>query len=357
MAKGTVSLVVVGTAGIGFSSEVGNVESTLDTAKPFEVPKQGWFSGFLQEQYFSTDRATQNGGFFRNKATRFAYNYMGDDKTMGRLSIEFASGTNQSTAQVRDAFVQYKPGGFKSSSGPTMTFGAQVIPIGYENGTPTPSLTWSDRSTYQQIFFSSQNGKGLLFQNGDDHDYWFLGMFDSLTIGDLEQSDVATKGEVLPVIGIHHKFGAFEGGFSGLYGNRPAYSAGTVNLAETDRNFTYADLRYHPNGSPVDIHSEYVVGKDRIPLATTAAAKKLSAAHVNFDYRLNASYTATLRYETFDRNTDVSGDIQTLYGVGLNHEFTSSLRVSFWADWNKNPNNVVGQQNYRTLTFRVLFKF
>jgi hypothetical protein len=229
MKKGLLSLAALSFVCVGFASDDAKVDVSkplvLDAKKDTDQTNHGWISGFLQEQYFSSDKGGANSGFFRNRRTRLNYNYIGDEKTMGRFSIEFASGTNNSSSQVRDAFIQYKPGGFKASSGPTFTVGAQSIPIGYENGYSTPNIMWSERSVYQGTFFNSEASKGLLFQNGDAKSYWYVGLFDSLTIGDPEQSDVTTKGEVLPVAGIHHKFGAFEGGISGLYGksreNRP----------------------------------------------------------------------------------------------------------------------------------------
>ena len=352
---GALSLVCVGYSFDGSNDPVKPI--TLDAQKNTDRTNYGWFGGFLQEQFFSTDRATANGGFFRNRRTRITYNYMGDEKTMGRLSVEFSSGSNQSTAQVRDAYVQYKPGTFKSASGPTFTFGSQAIPIGYENTYSTPNVTWSERSIYHDTFFNSEVSKGALYENGNETTKWFIGAFDSLTIGDSEQSDSTTKGEVLPVYGIRGKMGAWEGGLSGLSGHRPAYSAGAINLAQTDRNFAYADLRYHPDGSRFDIRSEYMIGKDRIPLAAVATANKVKGGHVNVEYKVNSMDLAILRYETFDHNSDASGQIQTLYGVGAAKDMSANLRLSLWADWNKVPTNAVGQQAYKTLTFRVQFRF
>lgn len=354
------SLTALSLVCVGFSFDGSNEPvkpMVLESQKNTDKTNFGWLTGFLQEQFFSTDQATKNSGYFRNRRTRLNYNYMGDEKTMGRFSVEFASGSNQSTAQVRDAYIQYKPGTFKASSGPTFTFGAQNIPIGYENTYSSPSIMWSERSVYQNAFFNSEAGKGLLFQNGDANTYWFVGLFDSLTIGDPEQADSTTKGEVMPVYGIHTKHGAWEGGLSGMTGNRPAYSAGAINLAQTDRYFFYGDLRYHPDGSKLDVRSEYMIGKDRIPLAAVAAANKVAGGHVNVDYKFSKADTATLRYELFDRNTDLSGMKQTLYGVGLSQDVSANMRVSAWADWNNNPANPIGQRTYKTLTFRVLFKF
>jgi len=358
--KGTLSLLALSLVCVGFA-----FDGSTETVKPIELAIQkdtdmtnhGWISGFLQEQYFSSDKGGTNSGFFRNRRTRLAYNYMGDEKTMARLSIEFASGANHSTAQVRDAFVQYKPGTFKASSGHTFTFVAQSMPVGYENTYSTPNIMWSERSTYHDAFFNSEASKGILFQNGDANTFWYVGMFDSLTIGDPEQSDSSTKGEVLPVYGIRSKMGAFEGGLSGMYGNRPAYSSGAISLAQTDRRFAYADLRYHPDGSKLDIRSEYMIGKDRIPLAAVAAANKVKGALVNAEYKLTSEDTLIGRWEMFDHNSDALHQTQTLYGVGAAKDVNKFMRVSLWADWNKVPTNAPGTQSYRQLTFRVQFKF
>ena len=358
--KGTLSLLALSLVCVGLSFDGSNdtvKPVVLEMQKDTDMTNHGWISGFLQQQYFSSDKGGTNSGFFRNRRTRLNYNYIGDEKTMGRFSVEFASGSNNSTAQVRDAFIQYKPGTFKAKSGPTFTVGAQSIPIGYENGYSTPAVMWSERSVYQGTFFNSEASKGLLFQNGDAGTYWYVGLFDSLTIGDPEQSDVATKGEALPVAGLHGKMGAFEGGISGLYGNRPSYAVGAINLAQTDRKFTYFDLRYHPEGSRLDVRSEYMIGKDRIPLAAVAAANKVKGGHVNVEYKYNDTDTALLRYEMFDHNSDATSQTQTLYGVGAAKDVSSNLRLSVWGDWNKVPTNSPSTRSYKTLTFRVQFKF
>ena len=358
--KGILSLMALSLVCIGLSFDGSNEvvkPLTLEPQKNTDKTNFGWLSGYIQQQYFSTDQATKNSGFFRNRRTRLNYNYMGDEKTMGRLSVEFASGNNNSTAQVRQAFIQYKPNTFKAKSGPTYTVGAQQMPMGYEINYSSGNRIWPERSTYEQTFFNSEVSKGLMFQNGDEGTYWFVGLFDSLTIGDAEQSDSPTKGEVMPVYGVKGRYGAWDIGFSAMSGNRPSYSAGAINLAQTDRNFMYADLRYHPAGSKLDIRSEYMIGKDRVPLATVATANKVSGGHVNVDYKLNDTDTAVLRYETFNRNRDLGGKVQTLYGVGFAKDVNSFLRVSFAADWNKNPTNPMGQTSYKTMTFRVQFKF
>ena len=359
--KGITSLLALSLVCVGFafdSSDSALVKPLiLGDQKNTDMTNHGWISGYLQQQYFTSDKGGTNSGLFRNRRTRLAYNYIGDEKTMGRFSIEFASGSNQSTAQVREAYIKYKPNAIKNPSGPSFTIGAQDIPMGYENILSSSAIMWSERSVYQSAFFNSEVSKGLLFQNGDANTYWFAGLFDSLTIGDPEQSDSTTKGEIMPVYGVHSKVGAWEGGLSAMSGNRPSYSAGAISLARTDRNFAYADLRYHPDGSKFDVRSEYMIGKDRLPLAAVAAANKVKGGHVNVEYKLNDTDTAILRYETFDHNSDAAGQIQTLYGVGAAKEVSANMRLSLWADWNKVPTNAVGLQSYKTLTFRVQFKF
>lgn len=357
MKRGLVSLGALSLFCIGFSLDgSGDLLATPGQAHT-EQTNHGWFSGYIQSQYFSTDRATASSGFFRNRRVRLAYNHMGDEKTMVRLSIEFAAGTNHNTSQVRDGFVQYRPNTFKSSSGPVFTFGAQNMPMGYDISYSSGQRYWPEQSIYEQAFFNGEDGNGFQYQNGSDSNYWYVAAFDSLTVNDPEKADSATKGEITPVAGVHLKHGAWEGGISGMTGKRPSYSAGAVNLASTDRRFAYFDLRYHPQNSRFDVRSEYMVGKDRIPLAAVAAGNKTTGGHVNVDYKLSDSDTAVLRYETFDRNTDNAGDLQTLYGVAYAKDVNKFLRVTFATDWNKNPTLPAGQTSFRTFTLRVQFKF
>lgn len=366
LTKKLMELVLAPGSEASMATEIANLRAELNEVKA-AIAKQnqkhtdqtnhGWFSGFFQSQYFANDRDGQLSGLFRSRRQRLNYNHMGDNKTMGRISVEFTAGTNNSTAQLRDAFIQYRPNTFLNASGPSYTIGQQNTPLGYEIAYPSWARTWPERSVYEQAFFNGERGRGLIYQNGDVSNYWFVGAWDALTVNDPEQADVATKGEVSPIFGVRHKLGAWEGGLSGFNGKRPSYASGAINLASTDRRFFYADLRYHPTNSRFDVRSEYMVGKDRIPLAATAAANDATGFHVNVDYKATANDTVVLRYENFDRNTNFNGDLQTLYGVAVVKDVNQFLRLTLATDWNKNPTLPAGQTSYRTLTFRVQFKF
>lgn len=366
LTKRLTELVLAPGSEASMSEEIASIRKELNDVKA-EIAKQnqkhtdqtnhGWFSGFFQSQYFSTDRDGQQSGLFRARRERLNYNHMGDNKTMGRISVEFTAGASNSSAQLRDAFIQYRPGTYLANSGPSFTIGQQNTPLGYEISYPSWARTWPERSVYEQTYFSGERGKGLIYQNGDTSNYWYVGAWDALTVNDPEQVDTTPKGEVGPIGGVHAKRGAWEGGLSGYSGKRPNYVSGSTNLATTDRQFFFADLRYHPANSKFDLRSEYMVGKDRVPLSTSAVATDASGFHVNLDYKANAEDTVVLRYENFDRDTNLSGNLQTLYGIAMVKDVNPFLRVTLATDWNKNPTLPVGQTSYRTLTFRVQFKF
>ncbi|MBS1700770.1 MAG: hypothetical protein JST12_03850 [Armatimonadetes bacterium] len=350
MMRGLLILPVLGLAGLAYCFDNSTPTTKLETNK-------GWFSGYFQVQYFATDRSGAQSGAFKVRREKLAYNYLADERTMGRFSVEFASGSNESTAQVREGYIQYRPNTFETKSGPAFTIGAQDTPIGYEVKYSSSNRKWPEQSAYEKAYFDGESGKGLLYQNGNEDNYWYVGLWDSLTVNDKEQANSSTAGEVGTIAGIRAKSGPWEGGISGLNGKRPAYSSGSTNLASTDRRFGYLDLRYHPAGSRFDVRSEYMVGKDRVPLAAVAAGTPTTGAHVNVDYMLNDSDTFVARYETFDRDKDTPGTTQTLYGAAYVRDVSKYLRLTLATDWNKNPNNPAGQTSYRTLTFRVQFKF
>lgn len=317
----------------------------------------GWFNGFLQNQITLNSRKDIDSGFFRTRRARLNYNHIGDSKTMIRIGVEFASGLNQLTAQVRDSYIQYRPNTYLAKSGPVFTFGAQNTPTGYEIAYPSWARTWPERSAYNQTYFSGERGKGLIYQNGTSSDYWYAGFFNSLTVNDTENlnNSRGPAGGIGPVMGIEKKLGAWSAGISYFDSQRPAFDFGTTHTSETDRKFTYLDFRNQQG--KLDIRGEWMVGRDRVPGATASDADETTGGHINFDYKTTPQETFVVRYEFFDRNKSSLGDYQQLWGIGYVKDLSQYLRLSLCHELDLNTNGTGFGTSFQLTTLRLQFRF
>lgn len=331
--------------------------------KSAEKKSEGTFSGYFQNQYFSTNRPGQQSGFFRNRRQRLTYTHTVDNTFMGKLQLEFAGGTNQQQTQIKDAFIQYRPGGYKDSNGKDITdgesytLGSFATPLGYEMEYGSSSRLWPEYSLLTQTYFSGEHGKGLVMKEAHGGFTWMLGAMNALPNADPEQSDIAPKGDLAVLAGVRTKTGAFDVGLSHVNSNRPSYTSGAVNLPSTSRRFTSFDFTYKHANSKLTVRGEATVGHDRVPLAAAGAGTSIFGAHLAPEYKLSARDTMIFRYDILDRDSDTPGNTQTLYGIGIAREIGKHIRLTAAFDWNNNPTLTAGQQKYQTATFRVQFKF
>lgn len=323
---------------------------------------QLWASGFLQVQYNNSDAANGANDAFRVRRARLNGNYFADAKTMGRASAEFSSGSNQTTTQIRDAFIQYRPNTFADFKGPVFTMGQMNTPLGYDVSLPSWARTWPERSLYEQALFSGERSRGLMAQVGSIDNYVYVGAFNALTVNDPEQASLpAGQGDKVGGLGgVRFQQGDLNGGVSAFFTRRPAYTTGGVTAPEGPREFQYADLRYAPLNSPWEVRSEVMIGRDRIPTATANAANTsnpLFGGHLQVDYQLNHKDTLVFRTETFDRDRDSSGNTIGFFGLGWVHDATANLRVMGSVEFYNDGARAAGQQDYTAFTFRAQVRF
>ncbi len=331
----------------------------LDGTKP-ATPL--WATGFLQPQYLNSDAENGPNDAFRIRRARLNGNYLADAKVMGRASVEFGSGIGQTTAQIRDAFIQYRPDTFFKLNGPVFTLGQMNTPLGYDISLPSWARTWPERSQYEQAFFSGERSRGALAQFGSVDNYVYLGAFNALTVNDPEQVDrpAGQDDKVGPLGGVRFQRGDFNGGASAFFARRPRYTSGSATAPEGTRQFVYGDLRYAPLASPWDIRSEVMFGRDRVPSGTAFATNRsqpVFGAHLQIDHQINAKDIFMVRLETFDRNRDEGGDRLDLIGVGWLHDATANLRLTGTVEFVSDGRRPAGQEDYATLTLRAQLRF
>jgi hypothetical protein len=345
------------------TAELKQLKESIKTKPNFERTNYGWFSGFFQNQFTYTDSQSGPNDAFRSRRQRLNYNHIGDSRTMGRISVDFASGINQTTAQIRDAFIQYRPNTYLESSGPTYTIGGQNFPIGYEIAYPSWARTWPERAAYNQAYFNGERGRGALYQNGSNSNYWYAGVFNSLSVNDVEQVSVAPgqDSEIGPLAGFHASKGSWDYGVSGFTTNRPEFGTSASSSPNSDRYFTYIEGRFHPKHSPWDVRFEVMNGKDRLPNATAnpfSQSTPTRGFHVNFDHKISKQNTLVIRTEQHDRDTSANGDTLTQYGIGYIRDVNQFLRLSLTTEWiHDGLRSSRGQTDFNLITIRAQFRF
>lgn len=322
-----------------------------------------WATGFLQPQYGSSDLFDGPNDAFRIRRARINGNFLADARTMGRVSVELGSGQNNTTAQIRDAFIQYRPQGFTElERGSAFTLGQTNMPLGYDISLPSWARTWPERSQYEMALFSGERGRGLLAQVGSVDNYVYAGVFNALTVNDPEQSGIAPgpDDKIGPVAGVRFQKGAFNGGVSGFATRRPRYENNGTASPEGDRSFGYADLRFAPLDSRWDLRGEAMIGHDRVPSATASATNRtrpVFGAHAQADYELNSRDRLMLRLETFDRDRDRGGDSISLVGIGFLRDETANLRLTGTVERFHDGRRNAGRRDYTVLTLRAQIRF
>ena len=329
---------------------------------------KSFFSGFFQYQYTNTDQIGGPNDAFRARRVRWNFHHFANENTLARVSLEMGAGLNQTTGQIRDAFIQYRPEGFFKESAVSFTIGQQNAPLGYEISYPSPNRLWPERSQYEQTFFSGERGRGLLIHKGDSQNFAYAGPWNALNVNDPEQVNIApgAESEVGFVAGARFALGGFSGGLSGLFTDRPGFGSGASALPNVAREFLYADLTYSdPKGAFV-VRTEAMTGTDRNPFVTADATRRarfgggtrVTGYHGVFEYNLRNGHNAMLRYEMFDRDRAGVADAISLWGLGWVLDVNPNLRYTITHEWVADGlRQNVGQTQFGFSTFRVQYRF
>lgn len=335
---------------------------------------------YSQFQYQDSDRIYPSSSLnttpydaFRFRRIRLGVRHQADDRTSVRLGIEFANGTNQSSAQIRDAYVQYVIRPAKGQEGTTFLAGQRNIPLGYEIERSSSDREFPEQAIYNQTLFNSETGRGVALRYGlDPKQTMEIGLWDALTINDPEQKDLpAGPGNRLAIAARYrYSDGGFNFGISGLAGHRPAYSQVISNVLttspEVDRNFVYIDATYQGLfDKNFTIRGELMKGRDRVPNSTPAASRvahDTSGFQLQAGYQFNPKNRLDLRWEQFDPDMTSVANAINGYGIAWTHNLNSNMKFTFahefFFDESRDGNASVNfQRRYQQTTFRLQFRF
>lgn len=327
-------------------------------------------STYIQFQYRDTDQKGGATDGFNLRRVRIGSVQTIDPKTSLKWSFDLATGTNQTNAQLKDAYLIYDIEPSIEKVGVQLTAGQQNIPLGYDIERSSSEREFPERSQYNQKMFNGERGRGVNFKYGfSDHDFFQIGAWDALSFTDPEQSALAPAPESRLGVsaGVRHYGTNYDFGISAFRAQRPEIvtgsGGGAVTHGRVDRQFIYLDGNYVGFLVPeMYIRGEVMIGKDRVPVSGTPASPGLrtdmTGYQLQLGYNLNASNQFHVRYENFDPNKATASNALRGYGMAFTHylnhnaKFTASHEI-----FEDNSRTSLSQLRYGVTTFRLQFKF
>jgi hypothetical protein len=322
--------------------------------------------GYTQFQYQDTDRAGGAFDAFRLRRVRLAFESSVSPRVAGRVTVELASGTNQTQAQLRDAWISYDLSGSSRLGTDRAILGQQNMPLGYEIERSSAERELPERSQYNQVLFAGERSRGVRAVHSGRDGSLHLGAVNSLTINDPEQANQAPgPGDRLAVVGgARFKGDNYHVGLSGLVGERAAYTSGTpaVTSPKVPRRFVYLDGELRGFLAPrLTLRGEVMHGRDRLPNATAAANRTetdMAGFHVLGVYSLSSLDQVALRWEQFDPDLDRGTNALNGYGIAYLREIAPRTRLTLaYEVFTDESRQAVRQVRYGQTTLRLQLRF
>lgn len=339
-------------------------ENPPANAKDLADLKKTKVSGYVQTQYRDSDLDGQSDGF-RMRRARMSISHTFDPKAKLKVSFDLAASQfgstvnepTESVAQLRDAILSYKVAESSEAH-----FGRQPLPLGYEIERSSSDREFPERAMYNQVMFAGERSTGLQVRHGIGKNALFhAGVFNALTVNDLQQRTVQgpVGDELAATAGIRYLKDKLSAGLSGFWGERPSQTEGLITNAEADRHFVYLDASYNGLFDPnIFIRTEWMWGKDRLPASKASAGNEerdMSGNHLLLGYNFNPRNQISFKWESFDRDTDVSGDRLNGWGIAYNHWLNPGARLT--AAYERFDDDTLADETYQITTLRVQFKF
>lgn len=342
-----------------------------------DLQKHKW-GNYLQFQYLDDSRAGQSDSF-RMRRARLGITETIDPKTSIKASFDLVAtqfGTlnepAESAVQLRDAFLIYDIEASDVAVGTQARMGRQPLPLGFELERSSSEREFPERAQYNQTLFPGERSTGITFTKGmGSNSLVQLGGYNALTYNDPQQrTSGAARGSKLGMLLGARTFGTnYDAGISFFKGERETISTTANNVTTTnpvmDREFLFLDGSYigllDPN---LTLRGEMVMGQERLNssgvISSTATADNMQRDV--FGYQLQATYNLnyknqlSVRYQGFDRDTDVDGNSITGWGLAYLYYINPGVRLTAaWEQFNDPLRST--ERKYQTTTLRVQFRF
>jgi hypothetical protein len=295
------------------------------------------------------------------RRVRLRLDHTVDERIEFRSMFDFVSGTNQNTAELKDALVIGKLGPNANKNLTVGYVGQMLLPIGNDIPASQSNYEFAERALYNISQFNGYRSRGFYVDQKLGKDFTAsAGLFDSLGILDTEQRNrvQAAGGRLAEYGGLRYHHGDLDLGVTGVAGERPDLDTGAGKLPSTPREFLYLHAGTHL-GSKLSLRGEIMKGKDRVPGSGVAAATNMTGYYGLASLRLGAHDDFNVRYQMFDRNTNRKGDSIEAYGASLRHSFTNAVMLMLaYERFQENARvGTADKKPYGQLTARLQVRF
>ncbi|MCO5297420.1 MAG: porin [Fimbriimonadaceae bacterium] len=326
-----------------------------------EDAKKLKLSNYLQFQYRDSGEEGKEQSSFNLRRLRMGFGYQADARTSAKVSFDLATGSSQTAAELKDAYITYVAS--EGAGGPTEFRAGQFdLPMGYEIGRSSSQREFPERSKYNRTLWDGERVRGVQVKHGvGDHTSLVAGLINSLSVKDKESAFASPDGGAQSgYVGVRYETNRTTAGIGYLRGDRPAFTGGGGTSPKVDdRYYLYADVQHNGLLDPnVFVRAEAMVGKDRVPSATGSAgrtANKLGGYHLLVGYNVNARNQIFARYGTFDPDRDTDGDLFKEYGLGYRYFINAATMVTLTHEVMEDPS--LSTTRYNVTTLRCQFKF
>ncbi|MBC8066328.1 MAG: hypothetical protein H7Y17_15970 [Chlorobia bacterium] len=358
--------------------------------------KRSKWGNYIQFQYRDTDQLNGQTDAFAFRRIRLGLTQTIDPRTSIKVSFDLAQNatglSNNTAAQLRDAFLTYDIEPSDVAIGLQATAGQVPMPLGYELERSSSEREFPERAQYNRIMFDGERGRGISLKKGlGANAVAQLGVWNALTFNDTETRDVtgSTANRLGVTGGLRYFTNKLDMGVSGFWSSRPPRQAGYTGATQTrvfsedidNRHFYYADLNYVGLFLPgLFLRAEGMVGFDRVPLAINATTtgttnsgvssatdrrltgKDMAGWQVMLGYNIDARNTLSFRYEQFDPDLDRQSNLFTGYGASYIYYINPNARLQVAHEVFEDAarRNIVGtadDKRYGVTTVRLQFKF
>lgn len=305
-------------------------------------------TNYIQFQYRDTGARIGGNAAGRGKQHSFALRRIRvglqqtiDPKTSIRTSFDLATGTDNTSLQLRDAILEYDIEPSDVQVGLQLTAGQQAIPIGYELSRSSREREFPERATYNRIMWDGERNRSLVLTKGlGPNSLVQLGAGTALTINDPEQRSRANTLKMAGY-GAFRTYGeSYDFGISYFQGEREGFTQASVAHPEITRRYWYADASIVDLlGTGLLLRAEAMMGSDRRPINRTATtgpstpqgAVDMSGYQVQLGYNLNSRNQIFGRYAVSDFNTDSDNNAVREYGLVYRYYINqgASLTLSY----------------------------
>lgn len=306
-----------------------------DTAKLNQIK----FSGYIQARYESDETSTDGvdaNGNSTNKDrfdVRRARIKLTANPSIRTLLVYQADLTDDVT--TKDAYLGYIIGDSQDIAA-TFLLGQMKWPFGWEIIESSAVRETPERSIVIQKLFPGERDKGAMFSSPlSDRFRWEAGLFNGTG------ANTDDNNSVKDFVGrLRYKVNSrLNAGVSGYFGKTFVPPANPPGLGtNVDKNRYGADFQYYLRTATVK--AEWIFGKND---ETDSQGGYLQLAQ-NF----GPKYTGVVKYDTYDPNTDASGDRMTIWHLGVIRYLDEKTKVKFFYE----PNTQNGAQPNNDI-FRV----